>query len=199
MELNPAAAAGAAAPPVVREQDRFMPIANVIRIMRRVLPAHAKIADDAKEMIQECVSEYISFITSEANERCQPRAAQDRHRRGRAVGHEQARLRRPISSPSRFLHHRPGATAELRHATASYRPDIPTAVSQFFTTAPVPPPNFVMPPPATAAPQHHNLLSESMVSYFLGMYGGGEGSSASGSYSHVNGMPNFDHSYPPYK
>ncbi|PKU88145.1 Nuclear transcription factor Y subunit B-9 [Dendrobium catenatum] len=48
-----------------------MPIANVIRIMRKVLPTHAKISDDAKETIQECVSEYISFITSEANERCQ--------------------------------------------------------------------------------------------------------------------------------
>ncbi|KAK9091851.1 hypothetical protein Syun_026762 [Stephania yunnanensis] len=55
----------------VREQDRFMPIANVIRIMRRILPTHAKISDDAKETIQECVSEYISFITSEANDRCQ--------------------------------------------------------------------------------------------------------------------------------
>ncbi|KAL5974367.1 hypothetical protein ACLOJK_031031 [Asimina triloba] len=55
----------------VREQDRFMPIANVIRIMRKVLPTHAKISDDAKETVQECVSEYISFITSEANERCQ--------------------------------------------------------------------------------------------------------------------------------
>ncbi|KAI4365018.1 hypothetical protein MLD38_021040 [Melastoma candidum] len=55
----------------VREQDRFMPIANVIRIMRKVLPPHAKISDDAKETIQECVSEYISFITGEANERCQ--------------------------------------------------------------------------------------------------------------------------------
>ncbi|CAI0374098.1 unnamed protein product [Linum tenue] len=48
-----------------------MPIANVIRIMRRILPAHAKISDDAKETIQECVSEYISFVTGEANERCQ--------------------------------------------------------------------------------------------------------------------------------
>ncbi|KAM5588940.1 nuclear transcription factor Y subunit B-6 [Rosa sericea] len=55
----------------VREQDRFMPIANVIRIMRKILPPHAKISDDAKETIQECVSEYISFITGEANERCQ--------------------------------------------------------------------------------------------------------------------------------
>ncbi|TYG37745.1 hypothetical protein ES288_D13G165700v1 [Gossypium darwinii] len=44
---------------------------NVIRIMRRILPTHAKISDDAKETIQECVSEYISFITGEANERCQ--------------------------------------------------------------------------------------------------------------------------------
>lgn len=55
----------------IREQDRFMPIANVIRIMRRVLPPHAKISDDAKETIQECVSEYISFVTGEANDRCQ--------------------------------------------------------------------------------------------------------------------------------
>ncbi|XP_052202770.1 nuclear transcription factor Y subunit B-6 isoform X2 [Diospyros lotus] len=55
----------------VREQDRFMPIANVIRIMRKMLPPHAKISDDAKETIQECVSEFISFITGEANERCQ--------------------------------------------------------------------------------------------------------------------------------
>ncbi|XP_059441262.1 nuclear transcription factor Y subunit B-9-like [Corylus avellana] len=58
-------------PCMVREQDQYMPIANVIRIMRRILPSHAKISDDAKETIQECVSEYISFITGEANERCQ--------------------------------------------------------------------------------------------------------------------------------
>ena len=56
--------------PAVREQDRLMPIANVIRIMRRALPAHAKISDEAKEAIQECVSEFISFDTGEANERC---------------------------------------------------------------------------------------------------------------------------------
>lgn len=55
----------------VREQDRFMPIANVIRIMRKILPPHAKISDEAKETIQECVSEFISFITGEANDRCQ--------------------------------------------------------------------------------------------------------------------------------
>ncbi|XP_047072171.1 nuclear transcription factor Y subunit B-4-like [Lolium rigidum] len=54
----------------VREQDRLMPIANVTRIMRRVLPPHAKISEDAKELVQDCVSEFISFVTGEANERC---------------------------------------------------------------------------------------------------------------------------------
>ncbi len=33
--------------------------------MKRALPANAKIAKDAKETVQECVSEFISFITSE--------------------------------------------------------------------------------------------------------------------------------------
>ncbi|VAI73043.1 unnamed protein product [Triticum turgidum subsp. durum] len=59
---GPAAPAPTQATPVVREQDRLMPIANVIRIMRRALPAHAKISDEAKEAIQECVSEFISFV-----------------------------------------------------------------------------------------------------------------------------------------
>ncbi len=48
-----------------REQDRFLPIANISRIMKRQLPSNAKIAKDAKETVQECVSEFISFITSE--------------------------------------------------------------------------------------------------------------------------------------
>ncbi|XP_037461684.1 nuclear transcription factor Y subunit B-8-like [Triticum dicoccoides] len=67
---GPVAPAPTQATPVGREQDRLMPNANVIRIMRRALPAHAKISDDAKEAIQECVSEFISFVTGEANERC---------------------------------------------------------------------------------------------------------------------------------
>lgn len=54
----------------MREQDRFLPTANIVRIMRKVLPPQAKISDEAKETIQECVSEYISFVTGEANQRC---------------------------------------------------------------------------------------------------------------------------------
>ncbi|URD89024.1 Histone-like transcription factor (CBF/NF-Y) and archaeal histone [Musa troglodytarum] len=64
-----AGAAGELSSP--REQDRFLPIANVSRIMKKALPANAKISKDAKETVQECVSEFISFITGEASDKCQ--------------------------------------------------------------------------------------------------------------------------------
>lgn len=40
-------------------------LALVARIMKLALPENAKIAKEAKECMQECVSEFISFITSE--------------------------------------------------------------------------------------------------------------------------------------
>ncbi|XP_055334924.1 nuclear transcription factor Y subunit beta-like [Paramacrobiotus metropolitanus] len=55
---------------LLREQDRFLPIANIGKIMRGVVPDSGKISKEAKECIQECVSEFISFITSEASDRC---------------------------------------------------------------------------------------------------------------------------------
>lgn len=45
----------------VHEQDRYLPIANISRIMKRSIPPTAKVSKDAKE----CVSEFIAFITSE--------------------------------------------------------------------------------------------------------------------------------------
>ncbi|XP_058820023.1 nuclear transcription factor Y subunit beta isoform X3 [Topomyia yanbarensis] len=54
----------------LREQDRFLPIANITKIMKKGIPSNGKIAKDARECVQECVSEFISFITSEASERC---------------------------------------------------------------------------------------------------------------------------------
>ncbi|XP_044469527.1 nuclear transcription factor Y subunit B-like [Mangifera indica] len=57
-------------PCIIRSQNQHMPITNVTRIMRKVLPPNVKIADNAKEFIQECVTEYISFITNEANDYC---------------------------------------------------------------------------------------------------------------------------------
>lgn len=54
----------------LREQDRWLPIANVARLMKNTLPQSAKVSKDAKECMQECVSEFISFVTSEASDRC---------------------------------------------------------------------------------------------------------------------------------
>eukprot|EP01130_Rhizamoeba_saxonica_P001970 TRINITY_DN1178_c0_g1_i6.p1 TRINITY_DN1178_c0_g1~~TRINITY_DN1178_c0_g1_i6.p1 ORF type:complete len:140 (-),score=23.57 TRINITY_DN1178_c0_g1_i6:642-1061(-) len=46
-------------------QERYLPITNIMRIMKLNLPKGAKISKGAKECVQECVSEFISFITSE--------------------------------------------------------------------------------------------------------------------------------------
>jgi nuclear transcription Y subunit beta len=55
----------------IREKGRLIPIASLVRVMRRVLPPQARVSDDSRELIQECVSEFISFVTGEANVRCQ--------------------------------------------------------------------------------------------------------------------------------
>ncbi|CEQ42299.1 SPOSA6832_04100, partial [Sporobolomyces salmonicolor] len=59
------------APPSFAGRQRYLPIANVGRIMKKCLPDTTKVSKDAKECVQECTSEFISFITSEAAERCQ--------------------------------------------------------------------------------------------------------------------------------
>lgn len=65
------ALAGASLDVPTKDQDRLLPIANVSRIMKKSLPANAKISKEAKETVQECVSEFISFITGEASDKCQ--------------------------------------------------------------------------------------------------------------------------------
>lgn len=86
--------------------------APVARIMKNALPENAKIAKEAKECMQECVSEFISFITSEGKFRATLKSpvnsssntfhslgempsgkAQDSQRRGHLVRHDIARLR----------------------------------------------------------------------------------------------------------
>uniref|UniRef100_A0ACD6AGH8 Uncharacterized protein n=1 Tax=Avena sativa TaxID=4498 RepID=A0ACD6AGH8_AVESA len=53
-----------------RERDRFLSVADISRIMRRAIPPNGKIHKDAKEAVQELVSEFIAFITSEASDKC---------------------------------------------------------------------------------------------------------------------------------
>ena len=62
---SPAGDGGESGGGSVREQDRYLPIANISRIMKKALPPNGKIGKDAKDTVQECVSEFISFITSE--------------------------------------------------------------------------------------------------------------------------------------
>ncbi|XP_041020090.1 nuclear transcription factor Y subunit B-4-like [Juglans microcarpa x Juglans regia] len=52
------------------EQERLLPIANVGRIMKQILPATAKISKESKQTMQECATEFISFVTAEASDKC---------------------------------------------------------------------------------------------------------------------------------
>ena len=50
-----------------REQDRLLPVANIQRIMRRLLPADEKISKDAKEVLQESLSRRgVRFVYTDA-------------------------------------------------------------------------------------------------------------------------------------
>jgi nuclear transcription Y subunit beta len=50
--------------------DRYLPIANIGNIMKKVLPPQTKVSKDSKELVQECLTEFISFITSESADTC---------------------------------------------------------------------------------------------------------------------------------
>lgn len=52
------------------ELERLLPIANVGRIMKQILPPTAKISKEAKQTMQECATEFISFVTAEASDKC---------------------------------------------------------------------------------------------------------------------------------
>ncbi|XP_078440741.1 nuclear transcription factor Y subunit B-4-like isoform X2 [Wolffia australiana] len=54
----------------IKEHERLLPIANVGRIMKKILPPSAKISKAAKETMQESVSEFIGIVTSEAATKC---------------------------------------------------------------------------------------------------------------------------------
>lgn len=52
------------------EDERLLPIANVGRIMKQIVPARAKISKEGKQVMQECATEFISFVTGEASDKC---------------------------------------------------------------------------------------------------------------------------------
>ncbi|XP_047072722.1 nuclear transcription factor Y subunit B-like isoform X2 [Lolium rigidum] len=54
----------------VKERDGFLPVADISRIMRKAIPPNGKIDKGAIEAVQEFVSEFVSFITSEVSDKC---------------------------------------------------------------------------------------------------------------------------------
>lgn len=54
----------------LRSTDRLLPIANIAKLMKRPIPKSAKVAKDAKEMMQKAASEFIAVITCCAKDLC---------------------------------------------------------------------------------------------------------------------------------
>jgi histone H3/H4 len=53
-----------------------LPMANVVRLMRSVLPPNVKIAESAKRLTHDCAVEFVGFVGGEASQR-----ARTEHRR----------------------------------------------------------------------------------------------------------------------
>ncbi|KAH1112467.1 hypothetical protein AAZX31_04G192700 [Glycine max] len=86
-----------------KEQDRFLPIANVGRFMKKAIPGNVKISKDAKETVQECVSEFISFKYKEIegekiNIPKQQRSEQRLHQQQHQHPHQDQNNNLPLSS-----------------------------------------------------------------------------------------------------
>ncbi|PLW22495.1 hypothetical protein PCASD_01943 [Puccinia coronata f. sp. avenae] len=66
--------AACSAPIEETEVDRFnpqhllLPLSNISKLMKASVPLDSKISNPSKILIQSCVSEFISFLASEANE-----------------------------------------------------------------------------------------------------------------------------------
>lgn len=55
----------------LKTTDRLLPIANISKIMKGPIPRSAKIAKDAKELMQKSASEFIAIVTCMAKEICE--------------------------------------------------------------------------------------------------------------------------------
>ena len=51
-------------------EEETLPISNISKIMKKYLDNNMKISKEAKELVEECVTEFICFITSEASDKC---------------------------------------------------------------------------------------------------------------------------------
>ncbi len=56
--------------PSMLKNEEYLPISNISKIMKSVLNPKLKISKEAKQLVEESVTEFICFITSEASEKC---------------------------------------------------------------------------------------------------------------------------------
>jgi nuclear transcription Y subunit beta len=54
----------------LENDEENLPISNISKIMKKYLDSNMKISKEAKEVVEECVTEFICFITSEASDKC---------------------------------------------------------------------------------------------------------------------------------
>ncbi|KAG0435780.1 Nuclear transcription factor Y subunit B-8 [Dictyocoela muelleri] len=54
----------------IKTTDRLLPIANISKIMKKPIPRTAKVAKDAKELMQKSASEFIAIVTCMAKDIC---------------------------------------------------------------------------------------------------------------------------------
>lgn len=56
--------------PSFKVTDRQLPIANVSKIMKEIIPDAAKISRESKEMMGKYATEFIAFVTCRAKDIC---------------------------------------------------------------------------------------------------------------------------------
>lgn len=56
---------------ILKSTDRLLPIANISKIMRGPIPDFAKVAKEAKDLMQKSASEFIAIITCRAKDICE--------------------------------------------------------------------------------------------------------------------------------
>ena len=54
----------------IDNEDENLPLSNISKIMKKYLDPSTKISKEAKELVEESVTEFICFLTSEASDKC---------------------------------------------------------------------------------------------------------------------------------
>ncbi|KIW76750.1 hypothetical protein Z517_09194 [Fonsecaea pedrosoi CBS 271.37] len=57
-------------PPIDPQAGHILNYTPISRVMRAAVPGDVMVSREAIELMQDCVSEFISFVTSEAAEKC---------------------------------------------------------------------------------------------------------------------------------